>query len=404
MATSKRFQDLADRESKVIMQTYGRYPVAVESGEGARVRDVDGREYVDLLAGIAVTSLGHANPELVDTLTTQASKLWHVSNLLYQEPQVELAERLVATTDHMSRCFFCNSGAEANETLIKLARRYSTRVLNRPNAHDIITLSGCFHGRTFGALAATGRGTLSDGFEPLPEGFKQVPAGDLEALDDAMDGNTCCVLLEVVQGEGGVIALDDDYVRSVEALCRRKGVLFACDEVQAGMCRSGAFWAYQTCGVKPDIVSMAKALANGLPMGGVMATEEVARGFVKGSHGTTFGGTPIVSAVAAKVVEIMVRDHLAERAKKLGDRLMTRARAFMAEHPELVREVRGKGLFIGIELPFDATEVWSELLDRGFICNLCHGKTLRLLPPLIIDEADLDAFMGALEEILLVRG
>lgn len=395
------YESIVADDQKYIIQTYGRYPVAFARGEGAHMWDVNGREYVDLLAGIAVTSLGHCHPELVDVLSTQMQALWHTSNLVYTEPQTELARRLVGTTDHMSRCFFCNSGAEANETLIKLARRYMTRVKGREEAVDIITLSGCFHGRTFGALAATGRDSLADGFRPLPAGFKQVEAGNIEAMAAAIDEKTCAVLLEVVQGEGGVIVLDDAYVRAVEKLCRERDVLFCCDEVQAGMCRTGAFWAYQTCGVKPDIISMAKALANGLPMGGIMATEEVSRGFVAGSHGTTFGAGLLTSAVAARVVEIMQRDNLAERARVLGRRIMDRARAFMETHPGTIREVRGKGLFIGIELPSDAHKVWSDLLEAGYLCNLCHGSTLRLLPPLIITEDDVDAFMDALEARLL---
>ncbi len=397
---SEAFDAIRNKEARCVMQTYGRYPVAVTAGRGARLRDTDGKEYVDLLAGIAVTALGHCNPELLQVVQDQAARLWHVSNLFYTEPMIELAGRLTATA-HFSRAFFCNSGAEANEALIKLARRYMTRVRGREKACEIITLEGCFHGRTLGTLAATGREGLSDGFRPLPEGFRQVPAGDLDALAAAMSEKTCGVLLEVVQGEGGVIPLPEDYVRGVEKLCRERDVLFLCDEVQAGLCRSGAFWAFQTCGVKPDIISMAKALANGLPMGGILATEEVSRGFVPGSHATTFGGTPLVAAVAARTVEIMVRDRLAERAARLGGNLMARAEAFRRLHPHLIREVRGKGLFIGIELCGGARSVWSQLLDRGFICNLCHETTLRLLPPLIIEEADLTAFMDCLEDILL---
>lgn len=391
------YEEIVKDDHKYIMQTYGRYPVAFARGEGAHLWDVNGKKYVDLLAGIAVTSLGHCNPELVDVLNEQTRALWHVSNLAYSQPQVELARKLVGTTEHLSRCFFCNSGAEANETLIKLARRYMTRVRGREEAVDIITLSGCFHGRTFGALAATGRDALADGFKPLPAGFKQVEAGNIEAMAQAIDDKTCAVLLEAVQGEGGVIVLDNDYVRAVEQLCRERDVLFCCDEVQAGMCRSGRFWAYQTCGVKPDIISMAKALANGLPMGGVMATEEVSKGFVAGSHGTTFGAGLLTSAVASKVVEIMQRDHLAERAERLGNRIMDRARAFMNSHPGSIKEVRGKGLFIGIELPHSARDVWASLLEAGYLCNLCHDTTLRLLPPLVISEEDVDAFMDALE-------
>lgn len=396
---SQAFEAIKQNDVAHVMQSYGRYPVALVRGHGAHVWDVDGKEYTDLLAGIAVCGLGHCNDELCGTLEKQAHTIWHTSNLFFQEPQPELAKRLEATA-HFGKAFFCNSGAESNEALIKLARRYMTRVLGKKDAYEVITLSGCFHGRTLGTLAATGRDGLMDGFTPVAGGFKQVPAGDLEAMEKAIDDKTCAVLLEVVQGEGGVIPLPKEYVQGVEALCRAKGVLFCCDEVQAGMCRTGKFWAFQTCDVKPDIISVAKSLANGLPMGAILATDEVARAFVPGSHATTFGGSPLVAAVAAKVVEIMVRDNLAARAERIGNALMDRARAMMKAYPGIIKEVRGKGLFIGIELTGPAKKVWEELLHRGFICNLCHEVTLRLLPPLTIEEADVKAFMDALEDIL----
>ena len=268
------------------------------------------------------------------------------------------------------------------------------------NVYEIITLGGCFHGRTFGALAATGRESLSDGFTPLPEGFKQVPANDLAALEAAITPATAAVLVEVVQGEGGIVPLPGDYLRGVEALCRKHDILFICDEVQAGLCRTGTFWAFQQHGLTPDAISMAKSLANGLPMGAMLATDEMAKGFEAGSHATTFGGGALASGVAAKCVEIMLRDKLADRAAELGKHVMDRVRAIQDKLPGTVREVRGLGLMIGIELAVDAAAVWRELIARGFICNLSHGVTLRLLPALTIDKADLDAFIDTLEDIL----
>ena len=297
------------------------------------------------------------------------------------------------------KVFFANSGAEANEACIKLARRYMRKVKQR-DAYEIITLGGCFHGRTFGALAATGRESLSDGFTPLPEGFKQVPANDLAALEAAITPATAAVLVEVVQGEGGIVPLPGDYLRGVEALCRKHDILFICDEVQAGLCRTGTFWAFQQHGLTPDAISMAKSLANGLPMGAMLATDEMAKGFEAGSHATTFGGGALASGVAAKCVEIMLRDKLADRAAELGKHVMDRVRAIQDKLPGTVREVRGLGLMIGIELAVDAAAVWRELIARGFICNLSHGVTLRLLPALTIDKADLDAFIDTLEDIL----
>lgn len=395
---SQAFNEVKTGEESLLCRSYSRYPLAVARGKGSRLWDVNGKEYVDLLAGIAVVALGHCNEEICAALERQSHKLWHVSNLFYQQEQLDLA-RLLLSTSHHGKAFFCNSGAEANEACIKLARRYM-RTIKQRDAYEIITLEGCFHGRTLGALAATGREALSKGFTPLPEGFKQVPAGDLEAMRAAITPATAAVLLEVVQGEGGVVPLPGDYLRGVEALCREKDILFICDEVQAGLCRTGKFWAFQNHGLTPDAISMAKSLANGLPMGAMLATDEAARGFEAGSHATTFGGGALVSAVAAKVVEIMLRDHLAERAASLGAYLHETFRAMQNRLPGKIREVRGLGLMLGIELTGSGQEVWEELLRRGYICNLSHGATLRLLPPLNIDQADLDSFAQALEDIL----
>ena len=395
---SQAFAAVKAGEESLLCRSYSRYPLAIVRGKGSRLWDVDGKEYVDLLAGIAVTALGHCNDEICAALEAQAHKLWHVSNLFYQEEQLELATLLLSTSHH-GKAFFCNSGAEANEACIKLARRYMRSVKKR-DAYEIITLGGCFHGRTLGALAATGRESLSQGFTPLPEGFKQVAAGDLAALEAAITPATAAVLVEVVQGEGGIVPLPADYLHGVEALCRKHDILLMCDEVQAGMCRTGKFWAFQNYGLTPDIISMAKSLANGLPMGAMLATDEVAQGFEAGSHATTFGGGALVSAVAAKTVEIMLRDHLSERAAALGQHIKEQLAALQQRVPGKIREVRGLGLMLGIELTVSGKDVWEELLRRGYICNLSHGVTLRLLPPLNIDQADLDSFVTTLEDIL----
>lgn len=395
---SQAFVDVKEKEEALLCRTYGRYPLALARGKGARLWDVDGKEYVDLLGGIAVTALGHSHEELCAVVARQAGLLWHVSNLFYQRNQLDLAEKLLSTSHH-SRAFFCNSGAEANEAAVKLARRYMRHVKQR-DAAEIITLSGCFHGRTLGTLAATARDSLSEGFAPLPEGFSQVAAGDLEALGKAVTSSTAAVLLEVVQGEGGIVPLPAEYLRGVENLCRERDILFLCDEVQAGMCRTGRFWAFQLYGLKPDVVSIAKALANGLPMGAILATEEAAKGFGPGSHATTFGGGELTSAVAAKTVEILLRDRMAERAADLGGHLKSRLESLKLSHPGKIREVRGLGLMVGIELVANGREIWEYLLSKGYICNLTHEKILRLLPPLVIERTDLDAFVAALEQAL----
>ena len=396
---SQAFDRIREQESQLLCSSYSRYPLAITRGRGARLWDADGKEYVDLLAGIAVAALGHCNDEVCQALADQSHKLWHVSNLFYQEEQLHLAELLLKTTHH-EKAFFCNSGAEANEALIKLARRYQTVVRGRVDANEIITLSGCFHGRTLATLAATGRENLSNGFTPLPEGFSQVPAGDLEALRAAISPRTAAVLLEVVQGEGGIVPLPAEYLRGVEIICRENDILFLCDEVQCGLCRTGTFWAFQQYGLKPDAISMAKSLSNGLPMGAMLATTEMARGFVAGSHATTFGGGALASTVAGKCVEIMLRDRLADRAALMGAYVKQQIQAMQQRLPGVIREVRGLGLMLGIELGEKAPEVWRELINRGYICNLSHNVTLRLLPPLTIEKEELDGFVETLEDIL----
>lgn len=395
---SKSLEALKQREESLLCRTYGRYPVSVVRGKGSRLWDADDKEYVDLLSGIAVTSLGHCNDEVAECISAHAHKLIHVSNLFYQEEQLDLAQKLLDTC-HMNKAFFCNSGAEANEAAIKLARRYMQKVRQR-DAYEVITLSGCFHGRTLATVSATGQARFQDGFSPIPAGFKQVPWGDLDALRAAIGPHTAAVMAEMVQGEGGIRPMTPEYVQGIEALCREKDILFIADEVQAGLCRTGKFWAFQNFGVQPHILTTAKALANGLPMGAMLAVDEAAQGFATGSHATTFGGGALLSAVAGTCIQIMQRDALAERAGRVGQAFMEKARQLGQRVPGSIREVRGLGLMIGIDLAEPGAKVWQELLHRGFICNLTHETVLRLLPALNIPEADLDAFLLALEDIL----
>ncbi len=385
-------------EGAALCRTYARYPLAISRGEGTKLYTPEGREYTDLLAGIAVCNLGHSHPELAETIAAQAKKLIHVSNLFYQEEQVTLARKLLATC-HLERVFFCNSGAEANEGAIKLARRYM-REGRGEDRYEIITLSGSFHGRTLATLTATGQDKIKTHFGPLPEGFTTVPFGDLAAMDAAISDRTAAVLIEMIQGEGGVIPLPEAYARGVADLCAQRGVLLMIDEIQTGVGRTGKFWAHQHLGLKPDVVTVAKGLAGGLPMGAVMCTEEVAKGFPPGSHGTTFGGNALVAAVAAKVLDIMARDGICDRAARLGDWFRERLTALQAKHPARIAAIRVHGLMIGIELTHPGAEIWKALLDAGFILNLTQDKVLRLLPPLIITQDELDAFALALDAIL----
>ncbi len=395
---SNAFELLKEREANLLCHTYGRYPIDVARAKGSRLWSADGKEYIDLLTGIAVTSLGHCNDELTETICEQARKLVHVSNLFYQKEQLDLAERLLSTA-HFNKAFFCNSGAEANEGAIKMARRFMQRI-RKTDAFQIITLKNAFHGRTLGTLAATGQPDYQDGFTPMPEGFIQIPWGDLDALRAAITPRTAAVLVEVVQGESGIRPMSADYARGIEAICREHGILFLVDEVQAGMCRSGKFWSFQHFGLTPDIISSAKAIANGLPIGAILAREEVAEAFSAGTHGTTFGGGPLVTAVGCKVIDIMRRDRLDERAARLGNDMRAKLQEVASRHPGKIAEVRGLGLLIGIELSVPGKDVWMKLIEKGFALNLSHGTVLRLLPALTIDEADLDAFVTALDEVL----
>lgn len=392
------FDKIQQEEETLLFRTYGRYPIAVERGSGSRLWDYDGKEYIDLLAGIAVTGLGHCHPEITETMAAQASKLIHVSNLFYQKEQLALARRILGTA-HFDKVFFCNSGAESNEAAIKLARRYQQRVKNR-DAYEVITFEGCFHGRTLATVAATGQQKFQDGFSPMPDGFRQIPWGDAAALEAAISGKTAAVLLEMVQGEGGIRPVTREYAQAVAALCRDKGVLFMVDEVQTGMGRTGTWWCFQHFGVKPDIMTTAKSLANGLPMGAMLGTDEVAQGFVTGSHATTFGAGALMSRVAEKVLEILERDKLPERAGSLGAWAMKRFAAVADACPGRIADIRGMGLMIGIELAFPGKKVWEALIKKGFILNLTQERVLRLLPALTIEKNDLERFASTLEETL----
>ncbi|WP_147821416.1 aspartate aminotransferase family protein [Salidesulfovibrio onnuriiensis] len=396
---STHFENIVQREKKLLCSTYGRYPLAVSRAKGCRLYDLDGDEYVDLLSGIAVCSLGHSREDLAEVMAGQARKLVHVSNLFYQNEQLDLAERLLSTCE-ADRVFFCNSGAEANEGAIKLARRYTKRIKQK-DAVEIITLERSFHGRTLCTLTATGQaGLIKDGFDPLPPGFTTVPFDDADALRNAVSEKTCAIMIEVVQGEGGVRPLSMEYVDAVMELRREYGLLVIVDEIQTGLCRTGKFWAHQHYGIKPDIFTSAKALANGLPMGAVLVTEDVAQGFEPGSHATTFGGGAVVSAVASKVVDIMKEEHIAERAEQMGMFVKTEAARLIRKHPEKVAGVRGLGLLLGIELTFDGKEVWKKLLEKRFVCNLTQGRILRLVPPLVIEKQDIVDFLECLDGIL----
>ncbi|MDY6852223.1 MAG: acetylornithine transaminase [Thermodesulfobacteriota bacterium] len=392
--SSKEIKDLA---GEVIMDTYSRYDLALVRGEGARLYDAEGREYLDFLAGIAVANLGHAHPKVAEAVAGQARTLVHVSNLYYTEPQVKLA-KVLTDNSFADRVFFCNSGAEANEAAIKLARKYSFDK-HGPGRHRILSMENSFHGRTLGTLAATGQPKIHHGFEPLMEGFELVPFNNADALEKALGDDVCAVMIEPIQGEGGINEPDKGYLKNVASICRAKDVLLIFDEIQVGLGRTGKLFAYQNFGVEPNIMTLAKALANGLPIGAALARDEIASAFTPGSHATTFGGSPLVSAASLAVLETMLEPGFLDQVVRVGEYFKSRL-ADLASKLDFVRRVKGRGLILGIELDFPGTGVLNELMRRGFLINCTQNTILRFVPPLIITEAEVDLLMPVLEETL----
>ena len=376
--------------------TYSRFPIVLVEGKGCKLKDVDGRAYTDFVAGIAVCNLGHAHDGIAQAVSAQARRLVHVSNLYYSEPQIELAQWLVEHS-FADRVFFCNSGAEANEAAIKLARKYF-KGRGAPNRFRIITMDGSFHGRTMATLAATGQAKIRQGFEPLLEGFDTVPFNNLQAVRDAMTEETCGVMVEPIQGEGGVQCPAEGYLEGLRALCDQEGVLLIFDEVQTGMGRTGRLFGYEHFRVTPDIMTLAKALANGLPMGAMAAREEVAKAFAPGSHASTFGGTPLVATAALTTVKTLMDEGVLENCERVGRYFRERLRGLQSKYP-FIREVRGKGLLIGLDLTRDGMPVVKACLARGFLINCTQGHILRFIPPLIIQEQDVDALVSCLDGV-----
>jgi len=385
---------LSDR---CVMHTYGRIPLAPVRGAGARLWDAEGREYLDFVAGIAVCSLGHCHPAVVQAVCEQAGRLMHVSNLYYIEPQAELAALLVENSCG-DRVFFCNSGAEANEAAIKLARKYG-KLHGGAEKIEIVTALKSFHGRTLAAITATGQPRYQKGFEPLPGGFKYVPFNDLAAMEEAVGPQTCAVLLEPVQGEGGVHPAAPEYLAGVRELCRRHGALLIFDEVQCGLGRTGRFLAYQHYGVEPDVFTLAKALGGGFPIGAMVAREEVAAVFKPGDHASTFGGNPLACAAGLAAMKYTLEHGVVENAARVGAYMKERLAEMAGRYP-FIREVRGLGLLLGMELDADGNRVVAACRERGLLLNCVDGHILRFIPPLVITTGDVDAALAVLAEVL----
>jgi acetylornithine/N-succinyldiaminopimelate aminotransferase len=383
-------EELARRWSAVMMGNYRTPPVALDHGAGASVWDIDGREYTDLLGGIATTILGHAHPRVVEAITAQARKLGHVSNLAMHEPGLALAERLLELAGRPGRVFFCNSGAEANEAAFKISRLTGRT--------EVITAEGSFHGRTMGALALTGQPGKAGAFAPLPGGVRYVPYGDAAALEAVVSGETAMVLLEPMLGEGGVQPAPAGYLAAAAASAGGAGALFAVDEVQTGMGRTGSWFLHQADGLQPDVITLAKSLGGGLPMGATLAFGPAAELFTAGAHGSTFGGNPIAAAAALAVIDTIRDEGLLERAKELEHRFSAGIEAL--GHPG-VRAVRGRGALLGVVLTAPvAGALEGRLRDAGYLTNAVAPDVLRLAPPLVLGDAQVDAFVAALPAAL----
>lgn len=379
-----------------VANTYARFPIALVRGKGARVWDADGKEYLDFVAGIAVNSLGHSHPAVVRAIQKQAQKLIHVSNLYHIAPQSELARELCRHS-FADRVFFCNSGAEANEAALKLSRRYGAEWLG--GSYEILSTHNSFHGRTLATLTATGQEKVRAGYDPLPIGFRQVPYNDLSAMEEAIDEKTAAIMVEPIQGEGGVVVPKEGYLQGLRELCDKRGVLLIFDEVQVGMGRTGKLFAHEHFGVKPDIMTLAKAIGGGLPLGAMLAKEKVARSFVPGTHASTFGGNPLVCSAALAVLKTLLQGGVLKNCIKMGNLLFKGLQSLKDRFP-FIREVRGKGLILGMELEHEGNKIVEDCLQAGLLLNCTANKVLRFLPPLTVGKKDIARGLAILEKVL----
>ena len=395
-SVSQRWMDQAKAH---LLGNYKQQPIVLERGQGSRVWDAEGKAYLDLLGGIATCALGHCHPEVVAALKAQADKLWHVSNVFYSEPSIELAGQLTKASG-LARAFFCNSGAEANEALLKLARK-AMKDRGQPERFEVLTFENSFHGRTLATVTATGQTKYQKGFEPLPEGFRHVPYGDLEAVKAALSPSTAAILVEPIQGEGGVRSAPAGFLKALRALCDEKGLLLLVDEIQTGMGRTGKPFAFQHAGIQPDAVSLAKSLGNGIPIGAMLCTEELGKALVPGTHGSTFGGNLLACAVANVVFRKVTDPKMLEEVRAKGEYFTARAKELQARHPERIKDVRGQGLLMGIELAQDAAPVIGRCREAGLLVNAAGEKTVRFAPAYVVTREELDEGLSLFERALV---
>ena len=392
--------EIQENTAQYLMGTYTRLPLTIERGQGCLVYDAEGREYLDCMAGIAVNILGHAHPDIVEAITRQARKLIHTSNLFYTEPQTQLAEQLVQHS-FADKVFFCNSGTEANEAAIKLARRHAIQSFG-PQRVEILTMLNSFHGRTLASLSATGQPVLQEGFGPLVPGFQYVPFNDFEKLEATLTPKTAAIMLEPIQAEGGVVLPNVDYLKKVRNLCNERQILLIFDEVQTGLGRTGTLFAYEQLGIQPDIMTLAKGLGGGVPIGACLATESVASAFGPGTHASTFGGNPLACAASLKVLELLLDGGKLEEGRAAGEYLAQGLTA-LSTQISCIREARGMGLLQGLELAIEGKPLVLECLERRVLINSTMGNVLRFVPPLIISNAQIDRLLTVLSDVLSKR-
>ena len=399
--TENLTEKLMARADKVLLGNYNRQPIAIVRGEGCYVWDIEGRRYLDLLGGIATCALGHCHPAVISAARKQLETLWHIANTVYSQPCVELAERIQRGSGiPNAKVFFANSGGEANEAMVKLARRYHHVVRGDAKRSTILTFESSFHGRTLAMTAATGQAKYQQGFEPLPAGFQILPFGDLNSVAKAIDGTTAAILVETIQGEGGVRLQPPGFIAALRKLCTDAGILLLIDEVQTAMGRTGKPFSFQHCGILPDAFSLAKALGNGLPIGAMVCSESIAGALPPGTHGSTFGGNPVATAAACAAWDIIMSEPLLQEVTDKGEHFLRLARALQERVPGKIREVRGLGLLMGVELVAGASEVLARCREGGVLVNLAGPNTIRFAPSLLVSKEELEFGLLVLERAL----
>lgn len=390
---SNQIKNTADN---YIIPSYNRIPLSLIKGKGAYLWDVNNKKYLDFVSGLAVTNLGHCHPEVVKAAQEQAKRLFHTSNLYYTEPQTRLAE-VLSKNSLGGKVFFCNSGAEANEAAIKLARKFG-----RGSRYEIITMKNSFHGRTIATITATGQSKFQNGFEPLIPGFRYVQLNDLEQVSSSITPATVAIMVEPIQGEGGVNIASLEYLERLREICNQHQILLIFDEVQTGIGRTGKLFAYQHTRIEPDIMTLAKALGNGLPIGAMVTRPEIANILSPGTHASTFGGNPIACAVALTVMKVITQKDLLEHVRQMGDYLFEKLSNLKIKYP-FIKDIRGKGLMIGIELDLEGTKIVSECQNLGLLINCTMTSVLRLLPPLTITICEIDKALEILEKVFILK-